>query len=264
MPITAPLKQLPSRLLRVFLCHSSTDKPAVRQLYQKLCTDGFDPWLDEEKILPGHQRRDEIVRAIRESEVVIVCLSQDSITKTGFVQREIKYALDIALEQPEGTIFLIPLKLQECNVPESLGKWHWVNLFEENGYERLKRALRFRAHALGEVISMPSQKSASSLSQDDVISISGRVTTSNSEPISGIEITAINSVSAIIGHTMTDRSGYYLLRLISTNRSTTLLIEDLTCAYAPTRVDNLSTMAGQEINFILFPLPPYGGKTQPP
>ena len=50
-------------------------------------------------------------------------------------------ALDVADEQPEGTIFLIPAKLEECETPGRLRRWHWVNLFEEGGYERLVAAL---------------------------------------------------------------------------------------------------------------------------
>jgi formylglycine-generating enzyme required for sulfatase activity len=38
----------PAQTLRVFLCHSSGDKPAVRELYQRLCDEGMDAWLDEE------------------------------------------------------------------------------------------------------------------------------------------------------------------------------------------------------------------------
>src|SRR5215510_12218438 len=89
--------------LRVFLCHSSGDKAAVRDLYHKLRTDGFDPWLDEEDLLPGQQWEREIRLAVRESEIVIVCLSRASITKTGYIQKELKFALDAAEEQPEGT-----------------------------------------------------------------------------------------------------------------------------------------------------------------
>jgi hypothetical protein len=137
------------RLLRIFLIHSSGDKPAVRQLYRRLRADGFEPWLDEEKLVPGQRWRDEIPRAVRESDLVLICLSKASASKVGFVQREIKYALDIALEQPEGAIFLIPLKLEECDLPEALGEWQWVNFFEDQGYERLMRALSFRAEVLG-------------------------------------------------------------------------------------------------------------------
>lgn len=133
------------RPLRVFLCHSSSDKPAVRELYQRLKVDGIDPWLDEKKLLPGQDWQLEITRAVRASDLVIVCLSQKSVTKVGFVQKEIKYALDVAEEQPEGSIFIIPLKLEECDVPERLRRWQWVNLFESDGYERLYLTLQVRA-----------------------------------------------------------------------------------------------------------------------
>src|SRR2546423_1671211 len=89
------------RLLRIFLCHSSGDKPAVRELHKRLVTAGFEPWLDEERLLPGQRWRDEIPRAVQASDLVIVCLSLASISKAGYVQREIKQALDVALEQPE-------------------------------------------------------------------------------------------------------------------------------------------------------------------
>ncbi len=135
--------------LRVFLCHSSADKPAVRELYQRLAADGIDAWLDEENLLPGQDWQREIPRAVRQSDVVIVCLSRRSIDKAGYVQKEIKLALDVADEQPEDTIFLIPLKLEECDVPERLSRWQWVNLFDARGYERLMRALRARAGGLG-------------------------------------------------------------------------------------------------------------------
>lgn len=132
--------------LKVFLCHSSGDKPKVRELYRRLLKEGLDPWLDEENLLPGHDWQLEIPKAVKSSDVVLVCLSKGSINKAGYVQKEIMQALDVADEQPEGAIFLIPLKLEECEVPERLRKWHWVNLFDENGYQRLMRSLVNRAN----------------------------------------------------------------------------------------------------------------------
>lgn len=133
-----------SHKLRVFLCHSSGDKPIVRDLYHKLRDDGFEPWLDEEDLLPGQDWRREIPLAVRNSDIVVVCLSKASITKAGYVQNEIKFALDVADMQPEGTIFIIPVKLEECEMPERLSRWQWVNLFQPNGYERLVRSLKRR------------------------------------------------------------------------------------------------------------------------
>lgn len=136
------------RKLSVFLCHASDDKPAVRQLYQKLRKASFDPWLDEEKLLPGQDWHQEIRKAVKTSDIIIVCFSQKSNNKSGFVQKEIKYALDVADEQPEGKIFLIPLRLEECEIPERVQRWQWVDGFTDNGYRKLIRVLRNRANGL--------------------------------------------------------------------------------------------------------------------
>ena len=121
----------------------------MRKLYQRLLGYGVDVWLDEEELLPGQDWNQEISRAVRNSDVVIVCLSQGSISKAGYVQKEIRQALDVADEQPEGTIFVIPLKLDECEVPHRLRRWHWVDYLDEKGYPQLLKALQVRATSLG-------------------------------------------------------------------------------------------------------------------
>src|SRR6266851_829335 len=123
-PFVIP-SEVPTRPLRVFLCHSKEDKAAVRQLYARLLTDRIKPWLDEEDLLPGHDWQLEIPRAVRSADAVVVCLSAESVGKTGYVQKEIAFALDAAEERPEGTIFVIPARLEECAVPERLRKWQW-------------------------------------------------------------------------------------------------------------------------------------------
>jgi hypothetical protein len=139
-----------SRPLRVFLCYASEDKPAAHDLYLRLSAEGFiDPWLDEKKLLGGQDWDLEIRRALRRSNAVVICLSQRSVSKVGYVNKEIKRALDIADEQPEGTIFIIPLKLDVCETPDRLSGFQWIKFFMPDGYERLIESLRARAHALG-------------------------------------------------------------------------------------------------------------------
>jgi len=137
----------PSELsnVKAFLCHSSADKNAVRVLYRQLKSYGVRPWLDEEDLVPGQNWDSEIRKAVKASNVVIVCLSKGSITKTGYVQKEIQFALDAAEEIPEGTIYIIPALLEECGVPDRLSKWHWVALFQPNGFDKLTAALRMVA-----------------------------------------------------------------------------------------------------------------------
>jgi hypothetical protein len=134
-----------ARRLKVFLCHGKEDKTTVRGLYQRLKDEGMKPWLDEEDIEPGAQWDIAIQDAVRDCHIVLVCLSGTSVGKTGYVQKEIKYALDRADEKPEGTTYIIPVKLEECEVPRRLNQWQWVNLYEENGYRRLLRVLKKHA-----------------------------------------------------------------------------------------------------------------------
>ena len=148
------------RPLKVFLCHASGDKPPVRDLYKRLTAEGVDAWLDQEKLLPGQDWRLEIPRAVEEADVVVVCLSKKSITKEWYVQKEIKFALDIAEEKPEGTIFLIPARLEDCTVPDRLSRWHWVDLYDENGFIKLLRSLKLRADKVGAAIEPVSYEDA--------------------------------------------------------------------------------------------------------
>ena len=102
---------------KIFLAHASEDKEQVRNLYAKLAKRGFKPWLDEVDLLPGQNWQVEISRSIRESDIFIACLSQASVKKHGYVQREFRSALATYAEKPPGSIYLIPLKLDDCEFP---------------------------------------------------------------------------------------------------------------------------------------------------
>src|SRR5260370_33344066 len=100
--------------VRVFLCYAFENKAIVQELYPRLRVDGFDPWLDDENLLPGQVWHQEIRKAVRASDAVIVCLSSRSVSKEGYIQRELRQVLEVAEEQLAGTIFVIPVKLDAC------------------------------------------------------------------------------------------------------------------------------------------------------
>jgi hypothetical protein len=144
--------------LRVFLCHASDDLSRAEELYLYLRRRGIRPWLDSKDLMPGQDWKVEIPEAITSSDAIIVCLSKMSVDKEGYVQKEIAFALDKALEMPGGRIFLIPARFEECEVPESLNRYHWVNLFEADGHTKLMNALRRRASQLRRTdVEVPSQ-----------------------------------------------------------------------------------------------------------
>ena len=146
-----------TRPLRVFLCHASDDKKEVRKLSQRLQADSIDVWLDEEQLLPGQEWQHEIPQAVRDSDIILVCLSNKSTTKEGYVQKEITYALDIADEKPENTIFIIPLRLEECDLPGRLRRFQAADHFVDGTYQRLLKSFQIRAEKVKAKIA-PSQE----------------------------------------------------------------------------------------------------------
>lgn len=139
------------RPLKAFLYHVPGDRDAVRDLYLRLIKDGVDAWLVKEKLLPGQDWKHEIHKAVREADVVVVCLSQ-RFDQGEFGQKEVRGAFDTAIEQLEDEIFIVPACLEECDRLENLGNWQRVDLFEEVGYEMLIHALQARADQTGVTI----------------------------------------------------------------------------------------------------------------
>jgi formylglycine-generating enzyme required for sulfatase activity len=130
-------------MARIFLCHASEDKAQVREVYHRLRTiDGFEPWLDEEDLLPGQDWDYEIKQALKTSDFILIFLSRTSVAKRSYFQREMKLALDAWQELPEGTVHTIPIRLDDCDVPESFRHYHWTNLLDPTGFDRIVRAIR--------------------------------------------------------------------------------------------------------------------------
>jgi anti-anti-sigma factor len=131
-----------SQLPRIFLGHSKADKVEVRGIYRRLVDEGLSPWLDEEDLKPGEDWELAIRRAVADSQYFLVCVSHAAMTKAGYLHKEIRLALDVAERQPEGTVFIIPARLDACVVPTRLSHLHWVDLFHPAGFGRLMNALR--------------------------------------------------------------------------------------------------------------------------
>ena len=136
------------RKLRVFLCHADEDKPKVRELYEHLLRDGYDAWFDQEKIISGADWKRSIKKGLREADAIIVCLSNISVQKEGYVQHEIKDAMEFGKEKPGGTIYIIPVRLDDCEVPDEFLDRQWTNLFDTDGYTRIRQALEVRTRDL--------------------------------------------------------------------------------------------------------------------
>lgn len=121
-----------SRSTQVFIAYAKEDRTEARKLYRALKSHGLEPWMDEQKLLPGQNWPRAIERAIEASDYVLVCFSRRSVGKRGFFQSELRYALDVAAYVPLDEIFLLPVRLSECQVPLQIARQtQYIDLFPD-------------------------------------------------------------------------------------------------------------------------------------
>lgn len=130
-------------LKKVFISYASENINSARKLYNEFkLSPEIEPWFDKECLLPGMKWHPAIRKAIRESNYFIALFSSKSIKKRGYVQNEIKEALDILREFPEDQIYFIPIRLDECSIHyESLREIQYVDFFP-NWNDGLQRVLK--------------------------------------------------------------------------------------------------------------------------
>ncbi len=136
------------RLPQVFLAYVEEDRETAEWLYQALEAEGFAPWMDVRKLLPGQNWPRAIEAAIETSDFFVACFSSRSVTKRGGFQAEIRYALDCARRIPLDEIFVVPVRLDACRVPRAVQKeLQYIDLFpdRDRGLRRLTAALRGRS-----------------------------------------------------------------------------------------------------------------------
>ncbi len=159
-----------TEMLNIFISYAREDSEAAGSIYACLKSNGFRAWLDIEDLSPGTRWKAEVSRQIAASDFFIAILSTHSITKKGYVQKELRMALDVLAELPENDVFLIPVRLNECQPSQSmLNELNWLDLFPSrtDGMDRLLRFLRSKSTEL------PSPQAGSRSPLSDLVSQSG-------------------------------------------------------------------------------------------
>lgn len=120
---------------KVFISYAREDFEFAKDFYEHLEINNFKPWMDKKKLLVGQKWEVQIMNELRLSDFIIILLSKTSVAKRGFVQREFKYALKYAEEKLNTDIYILPIKIDDCEVPEELSQFNWA---EFNEYETNK------------------------------------------------------------------------------------------------------------------------------
>ncbi|MBO3100280.1 TIR domain-containing protein [Gelidibacter pelagius] len=128
----------------VFISHAKEDYEVAEKIYDFLELYNYSPWLDKKKIKVGANWDYEIKKALKESTFVILLLSSTSVKKRGYVQKEFKYAIEYAESKLIDDIYIIPILIDKCEVPEQLNKFQWIEMKDENILTQVLESLEFQ------------------------------------------------------------------------------------------------------------------------
>jgi uncharacterized protein (TIGR02145 family) len=133
---------LANRTDRIFLCHASEDGSHVEMIHQKLKSARLNPWIDKKDLPPARDWDAEIKKTLAAARLILIFLSKHLISKSGYVQREIEIALDTLRQMPPDSTFIIPVRLDECVIPESLNRLAHFDLFKETDFDKLAEHIK--------------------------------------------------------------------------------------------------------------------------
>ena len=113
----------------VFLSHNAKDKPRVRKLAERLRDAGLRVWFDEWETKRGEKNRPAIERGLEESRALVLCMSPAAFGSDRVsLERSTVLFRD---PENEGRRF-IPLLLADCDIPDALRRYRYVDYREEN------------------------------------------------------------------------------------------------------------------------------------
>jgi len=119
----------------VFLCHNVQNKPAVRDLSQRLRERGLLPWLDEEQLRPGLPWQQELDQRIDDIGAAAVIVGLSGIGP--WQNHELMAFLRAFVERGVPAIpVLLPGGVQPT-LPTTLRGMTWVDLAADDALDRL-------------------------------------------------------------------------------------------------------------------------------
>lgn len=130
--------------MKAWITYSYNDRDFVQKLMSSL-NDPEIQFLDvEQDILPGDNIVDKIYKSISTSDIVIIVLSKESVSKKWF-STEIGILISEIRNNPSKRIFPV-LKEKEVDIPPFIDQYQFLDLSDKNSFNErvqlLKRAIK--------------------------------------------------------------------------------------------------------------------------
>lgn len=134
----------------IFISYAHPDQDRVLPFFEWLESHEFDVWIDCRRIKPGQNWDFEINRAFEKATFVLAFISKQSYERRGYIQRELKLALDKLTERLDDDIYIIPILLDDdVEIPVRLKGIQSIKASELNCKEQIADSIRHQLDRLG-------------------------------------------------------------------------------------------------------------------
>ena len=116
---------------KIFLSHSSKDKPIVTSVALDLKEKGINTWLDAFDIQPGESIISKINEGLNNCDFILLFLSQNSVNSE-WVTKEWETMLWDEINTQN--VKIIPIKIEDCEIPKLLQTKKYINLSDDYNY----------------------------------------------------------------------------------------------------------------------------------
>lgn len=132
-------------MARLFLSYARKNLRDATRLYRALSrSTNHEVWFDRVSLMPGVRWEPAIRKAIRESRYFLALFSKSSVSQRGYRHSELRQALEVLAEYPSDSVYLIPIRLDNCKMPDAaLEALNRVDLFPNwsEGVRSIERSL---------------------------------------------------------------------------------------------------------------------------
>lgn len=126
----------------IFISYARTDAEIAQGIYETLSHKNQYPWMDIYDLHGGENWQRAIYKAIDNSDIFIALLSNNSVSRRGVIQKELKKALDKWEGMLPDDIYIVPVRVDDCPIPDLLKHIQVLDWDGGKGENKLLEAIR--------------------------------------------------------------------------------------------------------------------------
>jgi len=127
---------------KVYISYAREDIARVKEVYQELSNAELTLGMSELHSQPDQEWLPKTHMAISDADTILVALSRATSEPPELMQMELNRAFILLSERSPNGFFIVPIRLEECEVPITLRKLKCVDLFKKNGLNNLINIMR--------------------------------------------------------------------------------------------------------------------------